>query len=204
MTSTGVPIDFTATPVADPPDPEVVSESTPLVGSSDSPRLPAGVDEPLLPICDRLKAELDAKVESAPPPSPPVIEIDDLAWNALGKMVKAGDIRANIESTVSEMEKLLCKPGGAEMLFDLYRASPEDRAIQVPDVGEMPLWFIGDLHGDLLALEAALTLIYSHPQYGTRHSRIVFLGDLFDDEGFGLEVLLRIFELIVAEPEQSA
>ena len=29
---------------------------------------------------------------------------------------------------------------------------------------------------------------------------IIFLGDLFDDEGFGLEVLLRIFELIVADP----
>ena len=98
------------------------------------------------------------------------------------------------------MEGLLCKPGGAELLFDAYRSSPPDRAIKVAEVGETPLWFVGDLHGDLLALEAALALIHSHPQYGTKTSRIVFLGDLFDDEGFGLEVLLRIFELIVAEP----
>ena len=105
-----------------------------------------------------------------------------------------------IENIVSQMEGLLCKPGGAELLFDAYRSSPQDRAIKVADVGETPLWFVGDLHGDLLALEAALALIHSHPQYGTKTSRIVFLGDLFDDEGFGLEVLLRIFELIVAEP----
>jgi hypothetical protein len=30
----------------------------------------------------------------------------------------------------------------------------------------------------------------------------VFLGDLFDDEGFGLEVLLRVFELIVDAPDR--
>ena len=32
--------------------------------------------------------------------------------------------------------------------------------------------------------------------------RIVFLGDFFDDEGFGLEVLLRVFELILEAPER--
>ena len=30
----------------------------------------------------------------------------------------------------------------------------------------------------------------------------MFLGDLFDDEGFGLEVLLRVFELIVEAPDR--
>ena len=199
-TPIGLPADF----VAEPPEPEVVRNATPIneacVGSTDRSRLPSDVDKSSLPVSDLLKAEVDAKVESAPPPLPPVIDINDLEWNGLGKLVKAGDIRARIESTVSQMEKLLCKPGGAEMLFDAYRSSPEDRAIQVADAGETPLWFVGDLHGDLLALEAALALIHSHPQYGARKSRIVFLGDLFDDEGFGLEVLLRIFELIVAEP----
>ena len=63
------------------------------------------------------------------------------------------------------------------------------------------VWFIGDLHGDLLALEAALLLIRSHIQYGTAKSRIIFLGDLFDDEGFGLEVLVRVFEVILENPE---
>ena len=34
--------------------------------------------------------------------------------------------------------------------------------------------------------------------------RIVFLGDFFDDEGFGLEVLLRVFELVLEAPGASA
>ncbi|HVI80245.1 MAG TPA: hypothetical protein VM715_19200, partial [Candidatus Acidoferrum sp.] len=96
------------------------------------------------------------------------------------------------------MDTLLSRPGGPKMLFDGYRSSPTDRAILIADVGEAPLWIVGDLHGDLLALEAALALVRTHPQYGSEHARLIFLGDLFDDEGFGLEVLLRIFELVVA------
>jgi hypothetical protein len=63
------------------------------------------------------------------------------------------------------------------------------------------LWFIGDLHGDLLALEAALALIAreSADDAGVT-PRIVLLGDLFDDGGFGLETLLRVFELILERP----
>jgi hypothetical protein len=195
----GLPAD----PAAESPD--ILKECTPINEArgdpSDTSRLAAGVvNNNWVPVCDALKVELDATIETAPPAFPPVIDIDDLEWSALGKLVKGGDIRNRIASTVCQMEELLSKAGGADMLFDAYRSGPEDRAIQVTDVGEAPLWFVGDLHGDLLALEAALALLQSHPQYGTGNPRIVFLGDLFDDEGFGLEVLLRIFELIVAKP----
>jgi hypothetical protein len=56
------------------------------------------------------------------------------------------------------------------------------------------------IYGDLLALEAALLLIRSYSHQSVSKPRIVFLGDLFDDEGFGLEVLLRVFELILENP----
>ena len=66
-----------------------------------------------------------------------------------------------------------------------------------------PLWIVGDLHGDLLALEAALAAMRDPAlQTGEEKPRIVFLGDLFDDEGFGLEVLLRVFELITDAPDR--
>ena len=86
------------------------------------------------------------------------------------------------------------------MLFDPDRDSPGDKAIRVTQIDENPLWFIGDLHGDLLALEAALSLIRGHVQHGSGKPKIIFLGDLFDDEGFGLEVLLRVYELIIDNP----
>jgi hypothetical protein len=90
------------------------------------------------------------------------------------------------------------------MLFDADRAAPDDRAIQVDrlDVAT-PLWFIGDLHGDLLALEAALALIDREHATGpdAPRARIVLLGDLFDDGAYGLEVLLRVFELLIERPD---
>jgi hypothetical protein len=67
-------------------------------------------------------------------------------------------------------------------------------------VSSVPLWFVGDLHGDLLALEAALELVRRDPGTDGQAPRIVFLGDFFDDGGYGLEVMLRVFELILAAP----
>jgi hypothetical protein len=89
------------------------------------------------------------------------------------------------------------------MLFDADREHAGDRAIRIASfAASPPLWIVGDLHGDLLALEAALALIARDDASaaGSAPSRIVFLGDFFDDEGFGLEVLLRVFELIVEAP----
>jgi hypothetical protein len=86
------------------------------------------------------------------------------------------------------------------MMFDEFRAFEHDKVIHITEAGDSPLWFIGDLHGDLLALEAALALIHTHPKHGCANSRIIFLGDLFDDQGFGLEVLLRVFEIVARSP----
>ncbi len=106
--------------------------------------------------------------------------------------------------SVEAIEGLLDQAGGPGLLFDGDRAGPGDRAIQVKALNaESPFWIIGDLHGDLLALEAALaTIAQETPGSGAERPRIVFLGDLFDDEGYGLEVLLRVFELILDAPER--
>jgi calcineurin-like phosphoesterase family protein len=86
-------------------------------------------------------------------------------------------------------------------LFDADRKDASDRAIQVTAADDASsLWIIGDLHGDLLALEAALAQIRLASAAEPAPPRIIFLGDFIDDEGFGLEVLLRLFELIVEAP----
>ena len=84
------------------------------------------------------------------------------------------------------------------MLFDDQRENRADRALRIAEISDAPLWFIGDLHGDLLALEAALALIDRESEReGHGPARIVLLGDLFDDGGYGLETLLRVFELML-------
>lgn len=136
-----------------------------------------------------------------PPPIPVVIDVHDLDWGDMRRRLDIGAIRSRMSGTIVHMENLLSQTAGPGMLFDWDRTCPADKAIQVRRVeNNQPLWIIGDLHGDLLALEAALMLFRGHVQHGSARSRIVFLGDLFDDEGFGLEVLLRVFEIILEDP----
>lgn len=133
----------------------------------------------------------------------PVVEVRELDWQEIRKAVDARAIRARLRAAVEGMETLLDSAGGPGMLFDADRAHAADRAIRVSaaDVAST-LWVIGDLHGDLLALEAALAQIRQYANAsGGGAPRIIFLGDFFDDEGFGLEVLVRVFELIVEAPE---
>ena len=144
----------------------------------------------------------------APGPSTPevlpVVEVRDLDWPAIRKEVDAQAIRARMRTVVERMEALLDTAGGPGLLFDADRATAGDRAIRVSAKSAAgPLWIIGDLHGDLLALEAALAHIRRFPVAGDNvKPRIIFLGDFVDDEGLGLEVLLRVFELIVEAPER--
>ena len=131
----------------------------------------------------------------------PIKDVRDLDWAAVRNLVSPTAVRSRMRATVEGFETLLDRADGPALLFDRDRTSPGDRAIRVGEVGDAPLWIIGDLHGDLLALEAALALIQAEAQAGAAPARIIFLGDLFDDEGFGLEILLRIFELILAAPD---
>jgi hypothetical protein len=133
---------------------------------------------------------------------PPVVDVRDLDWTAVREAVAPASVRARMRGTVEAFEALLDRSDGPGLLFDLDRSVPADRAIRVGEVDPAPLWIVGDLHGDLLALEAALALIEGQASLVGAHPRIIFLGDLFDDEGFGLEVLLRVFELILAAPDR--
>ncbi|RYZ05452.1 MAG: serine/threonine protein phosphatase [Myxococcales bacterium] len=133
-----------------------------------------------------------------------VVEVRDLDWQAIRAAVDPMPIRERMRSTVESLEALLDRAEGASLLFDSDRASASDRVIQVSarDVAQ-PLWIIGDLHGDLLALEAALALVRRHAEEtGGASPQLIFLGDFIDDEGRALEVLLRVFELIVEAPER--
>jgi hypothetical protein len=138
---------------------------------------------------------------AAPVPIPPVEDIRDLDWAAVRDAVSPSGLRARMRGIVDAFEALLDDERGPGLLFDRYRADARDRAIRVGEVDrQAPLWIVGDLHGDLLALEAALALIAAEADGPEASPDMVLLGDLFDDEGHGLELLLRVFELILERP----
>jgi hypothetical protein len=136
-----------------------------------------------------------------PPPIPPVVDVEDLDWAAVRASVDPAAVRARARETVERMEALLDRARGPALLFDADRERGDDRVIRVRELrDDAPLWIVGDLHGDLLALEAAIAQVRRTTGDGVT-PRLVFLGDLFDDAGYGLEVLLRVFELILDAPE---
>ena len=189
--------------------PELKTKTRDVLGDMDpSFPLTASLPTPAPPASDLQNQPNSDTSSSAPPHSsavppsiPVVIDVHDLDWCALRTRIDIGGIRSRMPDTIVQMENLLSQAAGAGMLFDADRTCPADKAIQINHVEkDQPLWIIGDLHGDLLALEAALMLFRGHVQHGSVRSRIVFLGDLFDDEGFGLEVLLRVFEIILEDP----
>ena len=145
----------------------------------------------------------EGRTSSGPPATPPIVDVRDLPWDEVRERVDPGEVRARMRDTVERFEALLDREGGPRFMFDADRAHDADRAVLVHALDDhAPLWFIGDLHGDLLALETALTLIERETD-GGHPPRIVFLGDLFDDGGHGLEVLLRVFELLAERPETT-
>lgn len=146
----------------------------------------------------------DAEQHPASVPAvPPVNDVHDMDWEQIADSVLTPRLRARMRDIVERLETRLDSEPDAVMLFDERREDRSDRAITVGDLPDVPLWFIGDLHGDLLALETALALIQRESQReGSAPPRIVFLGDLIDDGGYGLETLLRVFELIIQRPQQ--
>ena len=71
--------------------------------------------------------------------------------------------------------------------------------VVIKDAKALPddIWFIGDIHGDLLALDSAIQFIDAKTG---GNSTIIFLGDLIDRFSYGYEVLIRVLDLIIQRP----
>jgi hypothetical protein len=69
-------------------------------------------------------------------------------------------------------------------------------------VYEVPrcLWFVGDLHGDPLALENAWGFIRQQSDREKKRPHVVFLGDFVDRSPYSHETLLGLFRLILEDP----
>ncbi len=61
-------------------------------------------------------------------------------------------------------------------------------------------WLVGDLHGDLLAMQAVLMHVEEESHRAGRDWRIVFLGDLIDDGPYSAEVIECMLQLASRRP----
>jgi hypothetical protein len=128
-----------------------------------------------------------------------VLEVRGMDWQAVHQAVANPVAGERAERIIARMEERVAAGGPLGLAFEEYAAGPDDRAIQIGERWPLSeVWFIGDLHGDLLALESALQHI--DRSGGGADARIVFLGDLFDDGVHAAEVVLRIFEMVLDGP----
>lgn len=92
------------------------------------------------------------------------------------------------------------RSGPVKMAFD-YEVGRNDPVHVIRDeavFSNREIWFIGDIHGDLLAFQSAIAFINSNSK---RKPIYVFLGDLFDRHAFGLNVILEVVDLFKKDPD---
>lgn len=109
----------------------------------------------------------------------------------LGKFGCPGD-------RLKELHSFL-KLGKIRMAFD-YEVGRDDPIHVVRDADRLKnreVWFLGDIHGDVFALRSALAYINSN---ALKDPVYVFLGDLFDRNDYGLDVLVEVVTLLKEKP----
>lgn len=127
------------------------------------------------------------------PTSAPWNKSNSEIWPKSVILARAKQAEKNVREWISIYDR---KFEQLEFAFNFIAGS--NRVHVVNESREIPeeLWFIGDLHGDILALDSALSYIDSHSISPT----IVFLGDLFDRFEYGIEVIMRVISLIRERP----
>ena len=70
----------------------------------------------------------------------------------------------------------------------------------IHDINPTPLWFIGDLHGDILALENAWEYIKDECEKRGEKPNVLFLGDFLDRGKYNHEIIIKLFSLIEQNP----
>jgi len=143
------------------------------------------------------------KVEA--PPTMRAEKVTEVPWRVKDPSVIAArvtDLRTRAGKILAGMRGRLSADTVMGLAFDSYRNNQDDQAVFVDDRGRdlSDLWFVGDVHGDLLALEAGLGVIGEQSASGV--PTIVFLGDLIDRGRHSPEVLLRVYDLINTAPER--
>ncbi|HIA11415.1 MAG TPA: metallophosphoesterase, partial [Flavobacteriales bacterium] len=153
-------------------------------------------------------------VKEAPkPPSLVTRKIKDnkMPWtNIFSQIPKDKDgvvsLPEDKERIVSGIEALVAKKKLIGMAFDKCRQDRgnEQLVIKVdlsnePDPDENDIWFLGDIHGDLLGMTAAIDYVEQTSRESGKKPIIIYLGDFFDRGEYGHWVLVKLFSQILGK-----
>lgn len=110
------------------------------------------------------------------------------------------------EKVVNKLEKLVKEPNPG-FLFDGCRVDGSNiiqvNEKQAPDPKKHDVWFLGDIHGDLLGMTAALKYAETQSSEHGREPWFIFLGDFTDRGPFDYLVLLKLYAMAVDDEQRS-
>jgi len=87
------------------------------------------------------------------------------------------------------------------LAFDDARFDSAHQFVVVPELANEHVWFIGDLHGDLLSYEILRNYIgRAQEAFGPGSGKICFLGDIVDDGPHDAELLCLILHSMLKAP----
>jgi len=141
-----------------------------------------------------------AEAPPAPPPPPPECKVVSFTCEAdqLASLADKEPFCASLRRGAGELVEFVKAQLGSAGALPFGAVLDKPKVIVVRKIEDVPpnLWFIGDVHGDLLGLEAVLGHIAERTRReGAPPPVYVFLGDLVDRMAFSYEVLLRFFAL---------
>ena len=132
--------------------------------------------------------------------APPVAEFEITAGDFPG--LKNGLTKESILNYAGEnlkwVENWLKCHGTDEILFAWKNLSGGRIVVDDGGTEKDDIWYVGDLHGDILAAETAVNFILGR----NPSAHIVFLGDLIDRQPYTLEVFALVLKTAIEHPGQ--
>jgi hypothetical protein len=110
-----------------------------------------------------------------------------------------------VKKCAGEVRSALLEKRPTLLAFDHFRNSHSDKFVCIEECSEDTVWFIGDLHGDLLSLLALQNYITNFEARGKNTKFIIcLLGDIIDDGILDNSLLFHVLVLIANFPDRYA
>lgn len=191
---------------ADSPDPEATETivQTPRDGQAEKPpeeQTPATLSDGDLQESTELLKPSEPHTVSVPTDHPVEGSLSSSIWQDILENVSKPPSNDELRDLVNNWQSVLRSGKLPTLRFASDTAAPPLQFIAVPESESINrLWFVGDVHGDILGLETAIRYIDTQDPEAT----ICFLGDLFD-RGYRHDlVLFRFMQLIDRNPSKVA
>jgi len=174
--------------------------------SNEQPPVPAASKPAPAPEIQLLRPHIRQVAQSDPSLGPDFQVFWQEVQNDVDKVLKEAPSDENVKQLTRQLRDVLSCPSPQLLAFDAHRSGPSEQFVQVPGPLSESVWFIGDLHGDLLSFVALSSFISAREvtEKSTETHKICFLGDIVDRGPYDIQLLCTLLRLLLEQPNRFA